>query len=735
MPQIVQGLFSEALKHHQAGDLAEAERFYRQILAIDARHADSLHLLGVMARQDGRHEAAVALISQAIQIRDDVPSFYNNLGTALLACNRLDEAAAQFGRAITLNPDHIEAHNNLGYALQAQGKLDEAAACYGRALVIRPDFAQAHYNLGFALQVQGKLDEAAACYERALAIKPDYARAHNNLGNALHDLGRVAEAAACYERALAVKPDFVEAYNNLGNTLQNQGKLDEATACYERALAIKPDYAEARYNLGKALQSQGRFDDAEACYERALATKPDFAEAHNNLGYILQTRNKLDSAVACYERALAIKPDYVEAHNNLGNALGSQGKSDDAVACYERALAIKPDYADAHNNLGYTLLIQGKLDEAAACYERALAIKPGFAEAHFNRADIKTFRPGDADLGALEDIVAGIDSLHAGNAIYLHFALAKALEDVGDYDRAFEHLLKGNALKRRQINYDERAFSRYLRRISKVFDSPVFDLFQGVGDPSPVPIFIVGMPRSGSTLLEQILSSHPQIHAGDERTDLDTASDNVLNAGNKSVPYLQCAPAINAGTLRQIGQDYLARLPKTPDGKVRITDKLPGNFINVGLIRLALPNARIIHAMRDPADTCVSCFSKLFRYGQEFSYEMTELGRRYRDYRELMDHWRSVLPPGTMLDVVYEDVVSDLEGQARRMIDYCGLPWDDRCLDFQKNKRVVRTASAAQVRQPLFRSSLQRWRRYESHISPLLRELGDIGRPGTSQSQ
>jgi tetratricopeptide (TPR) repeat protein len=621
-PLTAQHRLEEALGHHRAGRLAEAEAIYRQILVLDAQQPDSLHLLGMVEHERGRHEIAVEMIRQAI--------------------------------------------------------------------AVKPNEAAYHSNLGTILQAQGKLDEAAACFERALALKPDWAEVHSNLGNVLQTQGRLDEAAACQQRALSFNPDCAEAYSNLGNIRQAQGKLAEAVACYESALALKPDYA----------------------------------DAHNNLGNALTTQDKIDDALAHYERALVLKPDWAYAHNNLGNALAIQNKIDDARAHYERAIALKPDYANAYNNLGNICKEQGKFDHAMAHYKRAIAIHPDYAEAHLNRVEIKCFQQGDADLAALEAL-AGAD-LPEDKAVYTHFALAKALDDVGDYARAFEHLRQGNALKRRQVDYQETAVLNLFRRISTVFDSRLFHRFQGKGDPSSTPVFVLGMPRSGSTLVEQILASHPQVHGAGELTALEKMeAGGMFRAGDPPLPFPESIPALDGAGLRRLAQAYLGRLPEAPNGKVRIVDKLLGNVFRVGLIHLMLPNARIIHIARNPIDTCVSCYSKIFTFGLYFSYDLAELGRYYLAYVELMAHWRSVLPPGAMLDVTYEDVVEDLEGQARRLTDYCGVPWDDRCIAFHKSGRPVRTASAVQVRQPLFRSSLQRWRRYESGLGPLLEALGD----------
>ncbi|HTC33327.1 MAG TPA: tetratricopeptide repeat protein [Bryobacteraceae bacterium] len=598
-------LLQNALDHHRAGRLNDAERIYLQILAADAEQPDCLHLLGMIEHQRGRHQVAADMIRHAIAIR-------------------------------------------------------ATEAAY-------------HSNLGGVLQSQGKLDEAAACFEQALFLKPNWAEVHSNFGNVLQALGKLDEAVASQERALALKPDFAQAWSNLGNARQAQGNLDAAAACYQRALAIQPDYA----------------------------------DAHNNLGGVLASQERAEEAVPHLERALALKPGFASAHNNLANVYASQDRTEDAMVHYERALALNPDYAHAHNNLANVFKHQGKFEEAAEHYSRAIAIQPDYTEAHYGRAEITSFEAGSADLAALEALSGRDDP-------YIHFALAKALEDCGDYARAWEYFRRGNALKRAQIDYAEEATVESFKQITAVFDRALFDRFEQQGDPSDVPIFVLGMPRSGSTLVEQILAGHPQIHAAGELTTLEKI---IIN-------YPQCVPELDGAALRSLAQSYLGRLPALADGKLRVVDKLSGNFLRIGLIRLMLPNARIIHTRRDPVDTCVSCYSKLFTSGLLFSYDLAELGRYYRHYSELMAHWRSVLPPSAMLEVSYEDVVNDLEGQARRLIDYCGLPWDDRCISFHKTKRPVKTASAVQVRKPLFRSSLQRWRHYEAGLAPLLRELG-----------
>jgi tetratricopeptide (TPR) repeat protein len=722
--RVLQGMLANALGHHQAGRLVEAERIYRRILAIDDHHADSLHLLGMIEYQRGRQDPAVQMIRQAIAIDENQAHYHTNLGTVLQARGDPDEAAACYERALMLQPDLAEAHINLGNILAVQGKLDQAVACHERALALKPECAEGFYNLGSARQSQGKLDDAVACYERALVLKPDYFDAHNNLGIALAGQGRTAEAITHYERAIELNPGHANAHNNLGLALAAQGRTAEAITHYERALELNPGHARVHSNLGLALAAQGRMEDAIAHYERAIELNPDHANVHSNLGIALVVQGRMEDAIAHYEHALALNPDHAAAHNNLGIVLADQDKPDEAMAHYARALAINPDHAEALNNLGNIFKAQGRFDDALAHYGGAIAIRPEYAEAHLNRSEIKFFHRGDADLTALEALAAR-DGVSANEAMYVHFALAKALEDTGDYLRAFEHLRNGNALKRGQINYDEAAVLTLFQRISTVFDRSLFDRFRGAGEPSSVPVFVLGMPRSGSTLIEQILASHPQIHGAGELEHLEKAIG-ALSVGDPPVPYPECVPALDGMALRALGQAYLARLPAVAAGKLRIVDKLPGNFLSIGLIRLILPNARIIHTMRHPIDTCVSCYSRLFPSGLYFTNDLAELGRYYSRYRELMAHWRSVLPPSAILDVSYEDVVDDLEGQARRLIDYCGLPWDDRCIAFHRTNRTVKTASAVQIRQPLYRSSLQRWRRYEGGLAPLLLELQNV---------
>jgi len=612
------------------------------------------------------------------------------------------------------------------------GQLAEAEALYTRILAVAPDHAGCLHRLGGLALASGRHDRAIALIGRAMAIDDREPVYPNTLGNALYAQGRLEAAAIQYRRALALKPDYAGARYNLGNVLKAQGRTVAALAAFEQVLALWHDHAETLNNLGAALLDLGRLDEAVARFRQALAVRAEDAEVHFNLGVALQRQGRLPEAVAHYRRAIGLRPDHAEALGRLGTALLEQGKLDEAIARLERAAALQPDAAEVHNNLGTALLDQGRFDEAAARFERALRLRPDYAEAHFNRTEIPGFRLDEAGLSALEALAADGGRLPADKAPLVHFALARVLEEREEPARAFGHLLTGNALRRRQISYEEAAFHDFFRRIAAVFDAGLFQRRQGTGEPSTVPIFVLGMPRSGSSLVEQILASHPEVHGGGELTTLVAVATGATGGRGPRLAYPEDVPALDEAALRRLGRAYLAGLPPLPAGKTRITDKMPYNFLNIGLIRLILPGARIIHTRRNPADTCVSCFSKLFPFSQAFSYDLGELGRYYRDYRALMAHWHSVLPEDALLDLSYEALVDDLEVQARRLLAWCGLPWDDRCLDFHETRRPVRTASAAQVRQPLFRSSLERWRRYQPWLQPLLRELDAPAPPLTA---
>lgn len=457
---------------------------------------------------------------------------------------------------------------------------------------------------------------------------------------------------------------------------------------------------------------------------RALTIESRDEKLFVHFATVLLDQHKVDEAGTANERALALNANNHDAVNLAGRIAFERGDLAAALAHYRRALTLKPDLADAYNNMGNVLKELGQLHEAQDAYLQAIRLDPNIAGVYVNLADSKKFVPGDPHLATMEALAAKTDGLSKTDRLQLDFALGKAYGDLKDYRRSFAHFLAGNAAKRATLAYDEASVFDLFDRIEAIFTRDLIAQKSGSGDPSRMPIFVIGMPRSGTTLIEQIIASHPLVHGAGELQTFNDVILTVRGPDGNALRYPDFVPALDAAALRQIGTRYVADVRKLAPSGERVTDKMPSNYYFAGLINLALPNAKIIHSVRNPVDTCISCFSKLFTAEQNHTYDLGELGRYYKRYEMLMAHWRRVLPAQTILDVRYEDVVADLEKQARRIIEYCGLPWDDRCLSFHETERPVRTASATQVRQPIYKSAVGRWRVYEGQLEPLLRGLG-----------
>jgi tetratricopeptide (TPR) repeat protein len=674
-----------------AGYVGRAEELCRSALEAEPDNADAAHLLGIIAHQSGKLGEAIEHVARAARLAPDQPLFHANLGEMCRLAGRIDEALSHGRRAVALKPDYPEALSNLGIA---------------------------HYD-------KSQYDEAIGCCDSAVALRPDYVEAHSNRGNALRALKRLAEAEAAYRRAIELRPSFAAAWNNLGTTLRDLKRPEEAERAYRTALAEMPNDPETLDNLALALKDLDRLDEAAELLRRTLAIEPRSDDIHVHYASVLIDQKKVDEAAAAAERAVALNPDNHDALNLLGRVAFERGALEMAILHYRRALAVKPDLADAYNNMGTVLNELGDLADARGAFHKALELDPTLTGVYVNLADSTTFAADDPHLAAMQAMAEQQDGLSATDRMHLDFALAKAFADLKQHRRSFEHLLRGNAGKRATIKYDETAAMALFDRIEATFTPELIAAKSGLGNPSNVPIFVLGMPRSGTTLVEQILASHPLVHGAGELKTFNDVVDTVRGPGGAVVPFPEFVPALEAASIRAIGAHYLAQIQALAPEASHITDKMPSNYYFAGLIHLALPNARIIHSMRDPVDTCISCFSKLFTAEQSHTYDLGELGRYYRRYQELMAHWHRVLPAGRILDVRYENVVADLEGQARQIIAHCGLEWDPRCLAFHTTKRPVRTASATQVRQPIYRSAIGRWRVYEEFLGPLLTELAE----------
>ena len=469
----------------------------------------------------------------------------------------------------------------------------------------------------------------------------------------------------------------------------------------------------------------GRLRQAEHIYEQIIEVESENANAYNLLGVIAHQEGKNDIAFQLISKSIAKDSNQPSFYNNLGSVLGEQGKLDDAIQSYQRALSINPDYAEAHNNLGVALQEQGKLDDAIQSYRRALSINPDYAKAHRNLAKLKRHTKYDYEIQKMEVLHRKLD-ITAEQRMNLAFGLGKAFEDLGEYEKSFKFILEGNKLKRNTYTYNIFEDMDFFNNLKNVFNGQLFRKHDGDGHGDNTPIFIVGMMRSGSTLVEQILASHTLVCGAGELSDL---SKIAIRSSEKitGTKFPFCVAKLSPQNLENLGADYTKRLRQFSGSAKYITDKMLNNFLFIGMIRLILPNAKIIHCKRDPKDICLSVFKNYFAADtHKYAYDLRELGEYYNLYQGLMDYWDNKLPC-YILGIQYEDIVGNQEDTTRKLLEYCELPWDEACLSFHRTVRPVRTASVEQVRRPIYNSSVGLWRQYEKHLSPLLHALGCAG--------
>ncbi len=538
------------------------------------------------------------------------------------------------------------------------------------------------------------------------------------LGLRAHRAGDLASAERFYKRANKTAPQDFNALHLLGVLNAQRRQFANAERYLAKAVAISPS-PEALNNHGSVLTELGREPEAIQRLQQAIHAKSDYPEAHFNLGNVLRRADQMDRAILSYRQALSLRPAYAEALQNLSDALREAGRQQEAIDVLRQAIALRPNSAILQNNLGVALRDIGELDEARKAFDRAIALDGRFVHPYWHRVRLGTIAGGDPIISAMENLKATRGQSPEDRTV-LHFALGKAYDDAGDCDKAFANLTEANRTARGLVTFDEDADVEAFQRVEEKFTAGFVGAREGGGNPSGLPIFVVGFPRSGTTLIEQILAAHPAVHGAGEVSilpDIVTSDEGALQS--------DASPEADAEYLHGLGTLYLEKLARLAPDAVHITDKNPDNGGVLGFVHLMLPKAKVIHVSRDPLDTCLSCFSQRFAGDSSpFSYDLGELGRRFRRYERIMKHWQQVLPAGTILQVRYEELVADFEPQIRRMLDFCGLAWDERCLSFHQATRAVRTASVAQVRQALYSSSIGRWRRYEKHLAPLIEALG-----------
>lgn len=625
---------------------------------------------------------------------------------------------------LDLSPGCAEHMRILSHALVKQDRLQEAEDQVRFALELRPNHPKLHEELGSILGLQGRLEDSVPCLEKAIELDPTLALAHKKLGRALAALGRGEEADEAFDEYFERDPE--KGLVALGADHLKAGRLDEAVETLQGALRKNPDNVDAMVFLANAYTRQeDKIEDAEALLRRATKIAPDYISAWLTLGSLLLERGKQLEAIDAYRTATKLEPAHAAAWGLLASAYGPAGHPDKAARAYARALKLNPKVANAHHGHGHVLKTLGDQDAALEAYREAIRLRPDFGEAYWSMANLKVFKFEDSEIEAMLEQVEG-GQLNDSADIHIRFALGKAFEDRGDYDKAWHYYDTGNQRQRQQVYYDPNEFGLRQKGIREVFTAEFLSENEGAGHEAPDPILIVGLPRSGSTLIEQILASHSQVEGTAELPELGNLTNMLgrYRPDEKRFPHV--LHELRSRDWQSLGLRYLNKTRRYREtDKPRFTDKLPNNFPLVGFLHLILPNATVINTLRHPLDTLLGNYKQLYGKGQHFTYDTFELAEYYKQYHATMAHWREVLP-GKVLDVHYEDTVLDLEGQVRRILEHCGLDEEEACFRPWETKRAVKTASSEQVRQPIYTSALGKWRRYEPHLELWKEELADI---------
>jgi tetratricopeptide (TPR) repeat protein len=622
--------------------------------------------------------------------------------------------------ALVAAPDNIDLLTLHGVALLGCRKPHKAEPPLRRAVELAPRFTRARENLGQALLMLGRPDEAVEHLQEAAALEPRSDSVRMKLAHALARMGDGERADAVYEEAFRLAPDrgkLAEATEHL-----RDGRIKECKQICEALLASNADDVNALRLSAKVAGEEKRWPRAERLLQRALSLAPDFHDARLDLATALKNLDRLDDAVACAEDTIARAPRNPFAHYIHASMLAVCRRSEEALTAYRRAIELRAFHPAAYVGMGHLLKTQGRTDDGIAAYRKAIEQRPNFGEVYWSLANLKTFRFTAEEVADMERRLAD-EPLDDDARVHFMFTLGKAYEDHESFDRSFEYYAKACALQRMRISYDPVESEVINERICKVFTAEFLGGIRQSDHDGPTPIFIVGLPRSGSTLIEQILASHSMVEGTAELPDVGRVS-NSLTRKYAGETYPEAVLHLDAAGWRELGETYLDRTARHRQGLPFFTDKMPNNFSAVGFIHMMLPGAKIIDAQRHPLDSCFGTFKQHFAHGQTFSYDLDELGEFFLGYRRLMRHWHEVLP-GRVLELRYEDMVADQETQTRRLLDYCGLPFEESCLRFYETERAVRTASSEQVRRPIYATSVNHWQNFRDQLAPLIDILGD----------
>ena len=767
--------------HHMIGNFTLAERTYKDILKAVPDNATVLHLLGALYYQLSNYDLALEYMEKSIEISPQEVSYLNNYANVLAVSQHFAEAIIQFDKILSLTPQNIEALNGksntlwsmkdfenaetvareslkaapnnleallaLGLSLASQKKFEEANESfqtamehysqdsrvfsnaanmlremhkYGKAedaarkaLEIDKNNIEALNNMGCILSDTGRYANAVEFFTKATDISPKFYQAHLNKALALHNNGENAAAAVSARYAVDFKPDYTDAYNALSSSLCRLGEYDQAQFALQKALQLNPDDAESYINLANLLYAADKFDDGHAAITEALRINPSNARSYGQLAEIYEKLDEVDNAIEAIDKAIELEPKNPAFCARKGIMLHVTNDVEESLKLFDKAIEIAPDFLMTYIAKAEALIAVNRLDDALECIRTVQKLDKHLPALYFTLTSLKKIESeDDEDFKIMLEIAEDRTAQKLGvNQVYnLSYAIAKAYDSMKNYDKACEYYDRASKTRRASLPFDKEKAAQSVTKIQNMYNFKVLKMYEDKGLDTDVPVFIVGMPRSGTTLTEQILSAHPDVYGAGELPDLFRASR--LHGG------------VTPETARDIGETYLEFATERTKGfkAKRITDKMPANFMNIGLIACTMPNAKIVHCTRDPIDTCLSNYKQNFMVGQQWSYDLEEMADEYERYLEMMEFWHELLP-GKILDFNYEETVDNLESQARKLIDHVGLEWNDACLEPHKQKRAVLTASKMQVTQPIYKSSVKKWKRYEKHLQPLVRRL------------
>ena len=678
---------------------------------------------------NGRLEEARKVATELSETFPDVSVFPNVLGACCADEGQLDLAVLHYQDALRIKPDYAEAHSNLGIAYEALGKDEEALDCFRNSIKFKGEDSEGHNKLGSILARQGHLDTALECFKKSILLNPNHAHAHGNLARALQGLGRFEEAVDSFKSSLAIDADDEVMHNDLGITLCQLGRLDEAIISCKKAITINPNYAEAHNNIATALARSLSLDQAITSLKLAILINPNYVEAHTNLGIVYKNMGKFSESVKSYETAIKLKPNHSEAHFGLANTFKERAEFTQAIASYLNAIKYNSQFTEAYHNLGNTYASSGSLKEAIDNFLKAIEINPNFALAHYELSFLKVYKERDEQLNVMKHLLSD-SKIGNSDRICLYFALSKAHDDIHDYSQSFSYLQKGNSLCNQIISYNLVNEQGIFNSIKKLFEnnrvrSPTINKSSNISERQlemPSPIFILGMPRSGTTLVEQILASHSKVYGMGE---LPFLGDLVIPIMKRVTGHMYGGglPDLSIEDIEMISSNYLKLVSSNKFSENFFTDKMPANFRWIGFIRRAFPNAKIIHVKRDPRATCWSNYKTYFsKGGNGYSYELDNLAGYFKMYEDLMDFWEKKYG-GAFYNLSYEELVKRPEREINKLLAYCGLDWENRCLSFHTHKRSINTASRIQVRKQMYAGSSEAWKKYSNYILPLIQAL------------